>query len=150
MDSKIDRLKTWIYSQEGVTINSLAKRLSCPVDILIVKVKQLTKIQPKNTDIIPRTYLITNLDSILRAVDSIHEKANIKPSKSVQKEYKSAKKKKAKVKVIQNKILLWIRGLFIIGHRRGLLCGRCWAIGLVHMLADSDLTLFGILSLSRW
>ncbi len=104
MDSKIDRLKTWIYSQEGVTINSLAKRLSCPVDILIVKVKQLTKIQPKNTDIIPRTYLITNLDSILRAVDSIHKKANIKPSKLVQKEYKSAKKKKAKVKVIQKKI----------------------------------------------
>lgn len=104
MDSKIDRLKTWIYSQEGITINSLAKRLSCPVDILIVKVKQLTKIQPKNTDIIPRTYLITNLDSILRAGDTIHKKANIKPSKSVQKEHKSAKKKKAKVKVIQNKI----------------------------------------------
>ncbi len=104
MDSKIDRLKTWIYSQEGVTINSLAKRLSCPADILIVKIKQLTKVQPKNTDILPRTFLLNNLDSLLRSAETIHKKENIKPNKSVQKEYKSAKKKKAKVKVIQKKI----------------------------------------------
>ena len=104
MDSKIDRLKNWIYSQEGITITSLADRLSCPVDALIVKVKQLTKIQPKSTDPLTRTFLINNLDSFQKAAETIHKKEIIKPNKSVQKEYKSAKKQKAKKKVSRNKI----------------------------------------------
>ena len=104
MAQNTERLKNWIYSQEGITITSLANRLSCPVDTLIVKVKQLTKIQPKGTDLLPRTFLINNLDSLQRAVETIHKKEIIKPKKTVQKQFKSAKKHKTKKKVLQNKI----------------------------------------------
>ncbi len=104
MDSKIDRLKNWIYAQEGVTISSLAEQLSCPVDALIVKVKQLTKVQPNITDIIPRIFLINNLDSLQRAGESIHKKENKKRNKSVQGGHKPANKKKTKNIAIRNKI----------------------------------------------